>query len=344
MPTAIAQTTHNVTFIVNTATVPDTITSKSPVVLTGGGSNGGDTVLTSWGAGRQLDTIGGDYWIKTLTFSDSAQIAYKIRIGANGWEDNTGASNGNRNLLVTKDTVMPVQFWNNGHLAEGRNPNNLGATPWAAVGPETLTVWVRVNTKGIADAGLYGWTPADQDSVCVMGGGPGGSNLSWGTPLYLSQEQLPTNSSSAFGMPANSFYSGAIRIPKDSVTEGQAVEYKFRLGSNWSYGDLQRSEQIPSNRKFTIPVGETDTTLQWVYFANVAPVTRANPDTACRHVPRGHDECHCKRRFPERRYASDSGRLVQHCRLRVHAQSPPPGTVERLRCVRHVHEQGRRYA
>ena len=74
LPQANAQTTHNVTFIVNTATVPDTINSKSPVQITGGGSKGGDTVLTSWGTGVQLDTIGGDYWIKTLTFADSASI------------------------------------------------------------------------------------------------------------------------------------------------------------------------------------------------------------------------------------------------------------------------------
>jgi hypothetical protein len=277
-PPMNAQTTHHVTFIVNTATVPDTITSRSTVVLTGGGSHGGDSVLTSWGSGVPLDTVGGDYWIKTLTFNDSASIAYKIRIGSGGWEENSGDASTNRTLTVLKDTVMLVQFWNNGHLPAGKNPVSLYATPWTAVGSDTLTVWVRVNTKGIADAGLYGWTPADEDSVCVMGGGPGGSNLSWGTPLYLNQEAPPTNSAGAFGMPANTFFSGAIRIPKDSVTAGQVVEYKFRLGSQWSYGSLQRSEQI-DNRKFTIPVGKNDTTLQWVNFANTAPVTRANPDT-----------------------------------------------------------------
>jgi hypothetical protein len=271
--------THHVTFVVNTATVPDTITSKSPVQITGGGSNGGDSVLTSWGAGVPLDTIGGDYWIKTLTFGDSANIAFKIRIGSGGWEENTGATNGNRDLIVTKDTVMLVQFWNNGHLAEGKNPNNLYATPWTTVADSFLTVWVRVNVKGIIDAGLYGWTPADQDSVCVLGGGPPRSNLDWGTPLYLKQEANPTNSAGAFGMPATTFYSGAIRIFKDSVKEGQSISYKFRLGSNWSYGDLQRSEQIGDNRTFKIPVGKKDTTLHWVHFANTAPVTRANPDT-----------------------------------------------------------------
>lgn len=281
---ANAQTTHHVTFIVNTATVPDTITSKSPVVITGGGSKGGDTVLTGWAAGVPLDTIGGDYWIKTLTFADSASIAYKIRIGSGGWEENSGDASTNRTLVVTKDTVMSVQFWNNGHLADGKNPVSLYATPWTAVADSYLTVWVRVNTKGIADAGLNGWSPADVDSVCILGGGPTGSNLDWGTPFYLKQEGPPTNSATFFTFPANTFFSGAIRIPKSQVTEGQDIAYKFRLGSNWTLGSSQRSEQLGSqyaggNRHFTIPVGKKDTTLHWVFFGDVNPIARANPDT-----------------------------------------------------------------
>jgi hypothetical protein len=284
-PQMNAQTTHNVTFIVNTATVPDTITSKSTVVITGGGSNGGDSVLTSWGSGVVLDTIGGDYWMKTLTFADSASIAYKIRIGSNGWEENSGDPSTNRTLTVVKDTVMLVQFWNNGHLPAGKNPVSLYATPWTAVADSFLTVWVRVNTKGIADAALNGWTSADQDSVCIMGGGPAGSNLDWGTPFYLTQEAPPTNSASAFQMPANTFYSGALRIPKSQVKEGDDISYKFRLGSQWSIGATQRSEQLTDppyaggNRHFKIPVGLKDTTLQWVFFGDVVPTARANPDT-----------------------------------------------------------------
>ena len=83
-----AQVSHNVTFLVNTASVPDTITALSPVVLTGGGTKNADAVLTGWGSGLALTNVGGDYWAKTVQFDDSAEIHYKIRIGANGWEEN----------------------------------------------------------------------------------------------------------------------------------------------------------------------------------------------------------------------------------------------------------------
>jgi hypothetical protein len=283
-PAATLAATHSVTFRVNTATVPDTITAISPMVITGGGSKGGDTVLTGWGAGVPLTNIGGDYWTTTLDLGDSAQIAFKIRFGANGWEtDLTG--NGNRNLLVTKDTVLDLEFWNSGHFPSGKNISMFDL-PYVPANDTMINVYVRVNLKAIADNGLNGWTTADKDSVCIMGGGPTGGDLDWGTPHYITEEQDPTNSATAFGMPAGTFYSGVIHIPKSQVTAGQDMAYKFRLGSNWNYGTLQRSEQLDSgnpkfsggNRHFTIPVGLKDTTLQWVYFQEVKPGARENTD------------------------------------------------------------------
>jgi hypothetical protein len=281
IPAVASAQTHSVKFLVNTASVPDSITAASNVVVTGGGTFGGDSVLTSWGSGVVLTNIGGDYWTTTLQFGDSANIAYKIRIGGSGWEENTNEGNGNRDLLVLKDTVLSVQFWNNGHFPSGKNIGEFD--PPYVPGPDSMiNVYVRVDLKAISDNFLYGWTPADMDSVCILGGGPTGSTLDWGTPNYLVQEQVPTNSGSAFGLPATSFYSGAIRIPKSLVTAGMDIPYKFRLGSNWSYGSLQRSEQgLPGdgNRHFAIPQGLKDTTLQYVYFADTKPGARSNADT-----------------------------------------------------------------
>jgi len=276
-----AQVSHNVTFLVNTASVPDTITALSPVVLTGGGTKNADAVLTGWGSGLALTNVGGDYWAKTVQFDDSAEIHYKIRIGANGWEENSSEGNGNRNQVILKDTVLAVQFWNNGNFPSGKNIAMFDP-PYVPAADTMINVFVRVNLKAIADNNLYGWTAADKDSVCIMGGGPTGGTLDWGTPNYLKQELGPTNSGSAFGMPPTTFYSGTILIPKNAVTAGQGVAYKFRLGSNWSYGTLQRSEQgLPGdgNRHFSIPLGLKDTTLQWVYFGDVKPGARENKDT-----------------------------------------------------------------
>ena len=229
--------------------------------------------------------VGGDYWTKTLSLAVNDTLHYKIRIGGGGWEDNTTASNGNRNFVVpANDTTLAPQFWNNGNFAIGKNIPSIFSTPYAAAADTFLSVYMRVNLKGVSDNQSYGWTSKDVDSVCVMGGGPTGSTLDWGTPNYLVAEKAPSNSATAFNMPPTSFYSGVIRIPKSQVTAGQDISYKFRLGSVWSWGDLQRAEQLGSsyaggNRHFTIPVGKKDTTLKYVYFGDVIPVGRANPDT-----------------------------------------------------------------
>jgi hypothetical protein len=155
--------------------------------------------------------------------------------------------------------------------------------PWTLVPDSFISVYVRVNLAGVIGAGGYGWTSADQDSVCIMGGG--NTDLDWGTPFYLTQEQAPTNSASAFSMPPTTFYSGRIRLLKRLVNEGDDIAYKFRLGSNWSYGTVQRSEQLSDppygggNRHFKIPVGKKDTTLQYVHFGDVKPVGQTNKDT-----------------------------------------------------------------
>ncbi|HXX64363.1 MAG TPA: T9SS type A sorting domain-containing protein, partial [Bacteroidota bacterium] len=202
------------------------------------------------------------------------------------WDENiTGPlNNGNRNFFVpATDTVLLPEFWNNGHFTVGKNPGVFDV-PWAADADSFLNVYFRVNIRGVQDGGTYGYTAADQDSVCVMGDGKGGPDLDWGTPYYMTQEQSPTNSANAFGMAANTFFNGRVRFRKSQVTAGEDVAYKFRFGSNWNYGSLQRSEQLGSqyaggNRHFSIPQGLKDTTLMWVYFGDATPIARANPDT-----------------------------------------------------------------
>jgi len=279
---------RNVTFHVNTATVPDTINAAVNVVLTGaaGADTAGTAVLTNWGSGAPLTSVGGDYWTTTLQFKAGDTLAYKIRIRGDGWEENTNAGNGNRNFIVPdKDTTLNLQFWNNGHFPSGKNIDPFDL-PYVPAATDTfVNVYVRVNVQGVSDNLLYGWTPADVDSVCILGGGMPHSNLDWGTPLYLTRETAPTNSAGAFAVPAGGFYHGVLHFPKDSVHAGQNIAYKFRLGSNWSYGATQRSEQLADppygggNRHFTIPAGLKDTTLQWVYFGDVKLTGRTNADT-----------------------------------------------------------------
>jgi hypothetical protein len=289
-PTVLMAQQKNVTFLINTATVPDTLKAGASISITGGAAhdtNDGNA-LTNWGTGALLTNIGGDYWTKTLALTPGDTLFYKIRVYPtaqnSGWEENTNAGNGNRNFIVpSKDTVLLPEYFNNGNFPFGKNID-VFTPPWTTVADSFLSVYVRVNIKGVQDGGTYGYTAADQDSVCILGDGKGGPDLDWGTQFYLTQEKAPTNSANAFGMPANTFFSGRLRFRKSQLTAGADVAYKFRFGSNWNYGSLNRSEQLGAqyaggNRHFAIPGGLKDTTLQWVYFGDALPVPRSNPDT-----------------------------------------------------------------
>jgi len=289
-PAAAVAQQKNVTFIINTATVPDTVKAGAVISITGAAAH--DTndskALTNWGTGATLTNIGGDYWKTTLALTPGDTLFYKIRVYPtaqnSGWEENTNAGNGNRNLVVpANDSTLLPEFWNNGNFPFGKNID-VFTKPYTAAADSFMSIYVRVNIKGVQDGGTYGYTTADDDSVCVLGGGDHskGDDLDWGTPFYLTQEKSATNSETAFGMPANTFFSGRIRLRKSAYAAGADMPYKFRFGSNWSYGSLQRSEQgLPGdgNRHFSIPVGQKDTTLQWVYFGNASPIPRTNPDT-----------------------------------------------------------------
>ncbi|MDP1676111.1 MAG: T9SS type A sorting domain-containing protein [Bacteroidota bacterium] len=250
-----------VTFIVNTATVADTITGlTSKVTVTGG-----VTELTNWGAGVNLTNIGGDYWSGTITMLPQAIGGFKYRVNG-GWEDNfnfdVGHGNDRTAVIGTKDTTLPVVFYNATGSAKAEYWR-----PWPATSVDSLNVWVRVNMKAVVDNGTFGWKPADKDSVTIMGDNRGASgDFSWGplTTNYLKREGT------------SDFYSGRIRFAKSKVVPGDVVEHKFRLGWNWGRDELQGKP----NRSFKITVGETDTTLAWKWFDDAPPVLRVNADTA----------------------------------------------------------------
>ena len=124
--------------------------------------------------------------------------------------------------------------------------------------------------------GTFGPFNNDTDTVGVRGGGPNGGDLNWAPTFYLTREAAPTNSGSAFTVDPTSFWSGTLRFPKDSVTEGQEISYKFLIGYDWGRDEFQGGQP---NRTFKVPVGKKDTTLQWAFFNNERPIGRANTDT-----------------------------------------------------------------
>ncbi len=274
-PVAQAQR-KNLTFIVNTATVPDTLkATENDIVIIGSGKPAdADSVLTSWATGQAMTNIGGDYWKVTLGFKVGDTLFYKFRVHSGGWEqDLAGGDGGGHRYFtdVTKDTTFPVQFWNNGPSADSQY-----FRPWTAVPDSFISVYFRVNMQAIMDNGSFGWTAADVDSVGVRGAGKAGDDLSWGPTTYLKQEVAPTANGSAFAIAPGSFFSGRLKFRKSQWNVGDTLQYKFLLGWNWGRDELQGGKP---NRTFTIPVGKADTTLEWVYYDNEVPVLRSNIDS-----------------------------------------------------------------
>ena len=261
--------TRNVTFLVNSATVPDTVTLTYTMQI-----RGSKPPLT-WGndTGGGLVNIGGDYWSKTIAFNVGDTIHFKIFAGTDGWESNTvdpyGFNDNNRGYIVAnRDTVLPLQFFNNG--AHGR-PQYF--RPWSTAPDSFMNVYVRVNMLGANQVARFGYADSvDGDSVGVRGGGPG-PDLNWSPTFYLTKEQSAVNG--GFSYPAKYFKSGRLRIAKSGITEGQSIDFKYLIGFDWGRDELQGQP----NRSFIVPVGKKDTTLIWKNFDNLRPSARVNADT-----------------------------------------------------------------
>jgi len=281
---AVQAQTHQVTFILNTATIPDTIpVSGAQLQLRGGLVHSLNPDPITWGndSVNNMTSIGGDYYSKTLTLNTNDTIAFKFVIayygGVNtGWEQNVNSpypelQNTNRDYIVAdQDTTLDVQFWNNG---SGSNPQYW--RPWTPTAADTMSVYFRVSMAGPISSGSFSFNN-NTDTVAVRGGGSRASygDLNWAPSFYLTRESPATNGD-GYTVAANSFWSGRVRIPKDSVNEGDVLQYKFLIGFDWGRDELQSQ----SNRTFKIPTGKKDTTLQWVFYNNERPSARVNTDT-----------------------------------------------------------------
>ena len=270
---------HAVTFMLNTATVPDTIpVAGSTVQVRGGTSNAGGVSPITWGNDLQnnMTRVGGDYWKKTVYMQTGDTLGYKYVIAyssGTGWEQGVSVtpldSNSNRQFIVPdQDTTLQVEFWNNGSKSRPQY-----FRPWTPVADTFMNVYVRVSMLGPISSGTFGYNN-DRDTVGVRGGGPAGGDLNWSPTFYLTREAAASNGD-GYTVQPSSFWSGRLRIPKSLVNVGDAIGYKFLIGFDWGRDELQGQ----SNRSFNVPIGKKDTTLAWVFFNNERPSARVNPDT-----------------------------------------------------------------
>ena len=264
MSTAAIAQTHNVTFMINTATVPDTLVSTSSVTVTGNLA-----ALTGFGAGVAATNIGGDYWSTTVALVQGDTASYKFRVNTI-WESNSTNADGigtitdNRTLIVgTIDTTLPVQYVNFTGSTQLQY-----RTPWTAVADTFINIWFRINMQGFTSKPFNSGT----DTVGVRGDKKGGSfgssEFGWSPTRYLTKE----SSGGGLTYDGTNFWSGRIKLEKSKVAAGDSVEYKYLIGYDWGKDE-------GSNRLFVIPTGKKDTTLYWGWYNNEKPIARDNSDS-----------------------------------------------------------------
>ncbi|MDZ7399000.1 MAG: lamin tail domain-containing protein [candidate division KSB1 bacterium] len=266
-----------VTFLANTATVPDTIGPNSVVQIRGVGGP------LTWNSASPIfmQNIGGDYWKATVEFKQGESVQFKFFTNSHdtvfpgvewedqGWEGDLATSTGNRLLVVgSSDTTLPLQFINGWKHKAGQYER-----PYTT-NDSTFVVWIRVNCQGWED-----FDPSSQQ-IGVRGSnnidwGPTGE-LSWNKTYLLNQESDHVNKDSQ-QYPGHYFYSGPVHVPQKYA--GAGIEFKVvvhnagaPLDEDWSKLAYNPSLQ---NK---VALSGVDTTVCWFWFDNKRPQTKIHRD------------------------------------------------------------------
>jgi photosystem II stability/assembly factor-like uncharacterized protein/sugar lactone lactonase YvrE len=248
----------NVTFRVNTSTVPDTMGAKSVVQI-----RGSDPLFGPWSdQGAKMTRASGDYWTYTARLKKGDNIAYKFFTNGgakldNGWENDI-LPDGNRVLIVpNSDTILPLQFVNGTPAKQ-----NQYWSPWT-INADSINVKFRVNVQGIEGFNK------DNQYLAVRGGFP--ASAGWSKNFVLTPESQHGNGGSRI-YDATNFYSGVTRIPKTDV--GKTTEYKYVILLKSDPSSV--SWEGTDNRTF---VNGGDTTIYWRWWEDKAPVPVKGSDT-----------------------------------------------------------------
>ncbi|XWN38710.1 MAG: DUF5689 domain-containing protein [Balneola sp.] len=244
-----------VTFMVNTATAPDTVMENHYVGVFGAisGPNGagnpylGQTV--DWNNSTDIVTQnqGGDYWSVTFDMAAGDTYNYKYWIGSD------------------KDTELPGGGWESGdnrqftldfdQASDSVAPMNWYETRMAPFTSEedSVSLFFRVNVGAQAQDGSF---DPETFKVGVRGNGAFFTN-DWGTGDFLEKGAKTGD---------NLFYEGVVRAQKDSAAaiEG-SINYKFVFEAPDGAVTWESSDDRPIN------IPDQDSTVHWVFFNNTPP-------------------------------------------------------------------------
>lgn len=269
----------NVTFMVNTSMVPDTLNTKSFVQIRGGGAQ------ITWGndSPAKMKNAGGDYWSYTGLFPVGDTIPYKFFTNANptvtgdspGWEGDTkNWGNGNRRLVVPdNDVVLPVEYVNG---FNGDTYQQYDATFNNKQDDDTVWAHVRVNMQSYPD-----FNPA----IHTLGVRGSFASSGWGMTIPMHQENPHANGGSRQYNSANFYY---LDIPwKKSFLdtaakgEGTIMRYKFVIHLKGAPLDEDWGKMVDNpNFQLEWQMPNKDTTQAWVWYRGVGYVPPKGTDSA----------------------------------------------------------------
>lgn len=264
-----------VTFLVNTASVPDTLKPVSTVQI-----RGSEAPLTWDGkTGVTLQNIGGDYWKGSGTFATGKTVQFKIYTNAvdatggrehQGWEQDLNDPTNNRILIVgTKDTTLPLQFANGSPTKQNQY--------WTPYTPsDSIDMWFRVNMQGKEDFNAASQVMGLRGSNNKDWGATG--DLEWGKSTLLTQETQHGNGGSR-QYDGTHFWSGKIRVPKGTWTPGQELEFKFVIMKKGDPTSADPLRWADVQMKTKLPIDNEDTTVYWHWWNDAQPAAFKGNDT-----------------------------------------------------------------
>ncbi len=278
--------TVTVTFLINTATIPDTLQPTSTVQV-----RGSETPLTwTYLTGVRAVNISGDYWTATAKFllnrGDTSRFRYKFFTNVKdsitatdvGWENNLSGNltidSSNRALRFgpytgNKDTTIALQYANGG-----------GVQPqwWKPYVPsaDSVAVLFRVNMQG--DQNFSGTT-------MKLGVRGNVAPLSWSNTIWLTREKNHGNTGQD-AYDGTNFWSAWVKFPK--TTPAGEIDYKFAIHAitdsanatpTYETNILTASDvQNGGNRFFMFNPTMADSTLVWKWWQNMSPGLLSFPD------------------------------------------------------------------
>ena len=265
--------TANVTFLVNTATIPDTLSPTSTVQLRGSlpGFTWDNNSVT-------MANIGGDYWkvkvpfivVRGTTLSGQFKIFTNVKstiTGAdNGWENNSTDASGNRLLSVgpltgNMDTVLLLEYANGSPSAQPQYwrpyvPSNDSIAVMFRVDMQSQETFNKATTK----LGIRGSK------------GP----LDWGKSIFLTEERNHGNAGQT-GYDGTNFWYTVVKFPKALVIDTEY--YKFVQHAIADSANAGPSWESASNRLIIFRPSKEDTTLHWAWYNDQILLPFSGQDT-----------------------------------------------------------------